>query len=257
MFDGHHGGGHHGGGGNDGRDFMMQMGMQYGQKVWSEGERSVSRWLPVGQLKRHFNVSHAYVKTKLRMIFFPFLGKFERMECDFGDGRDRNEVEFYPPVNDVCAPDLYIPSMAIITYITLAAFATGLQNRELNAKELGSTATFSALSVIFQACAVNAWRYIVGLVTTSFLDTLAIFGYAYAPVSVSVLLQCVLLGVDPWMFRIVNSLFGMVYAVFLYRSLNELFRKGQNVPARALPIIYGGCAAQLPLFMYAAARPFA
>ena len=49
---------------------------------------------------------------------------------------------------------------------------------------------------------------------------------------------------------------GLNFAVFLYRALRELFAKDGVVPVRALPIVYGCCAAQLPLFYYAAARPF-
>ena len=49
----------------------MQMGMQYGQRVWSEGNRSVSRFLPVEELRKRFHVSHAYVRSKLAMLVLP------------------------------------------------------------------------------------------------------------------------------------------------------------------------------------------
>jgi hypothetical protein len=235
---------------------MMQMGMQYGQRVWSESERSVSRWLPLDDLRKRFHVSHSYVAAKLGMLALPFLKSFERKQHDFGESHERASVEFYPPVDDVCAPDLYIPTMGVVTYVTLYAFAIGLREQQLDAQDLGATATFCIVSILLEALAVNIWRYVVGLVTASFFDLVAVFGYAFVSVSVSLLLGTLGLSGFPWAWRVVVFGLGLNFAVFLYRALRELFAKDGVVPVRALPIVYGCCAAQLPLFYYAAARPF-
>lgn len=244
------------GGGNapPGSDFMMAMGMQYGQRMWHEGERNINRWLPTAELRKRFHVSHAYVRSKLAMLAVPLLKSFERKQCDFGE--ERSVVEFYPPVDDVCAPDLYIPSMALITYVTLCAFSIGLRDQALDAQELGATATFCLVTIALEAIAVNVWRYVVGLVSTAFLDLFAVFGYAYVSISLTLLLGTLGLSSYPWAWRLVVLLLATNFATFLYKALHELFAKDGHVPKRALPIMYGCCALQLPLFWYAAARPF-
>merc|ERR1711916_20557 len=109
---------------------------------------------------------------------------------------------------------------------------------------------------LFEALAVNIWRYVVGLVATSFLDLFAVFGYAYVSISLTVLFGTFGLAGSPWLWRVVVLALAANFAIFVLRSLRELFAKDNVVPVRALPIIYGCCAAQLPLFWYAAARPF-
>jgi hypothetical protein len=243
------------GGAPNGSEFVMQMGMQYGQRMWVESERSVTKWLPTAELRKRFHVSHAYVRSKLAMLAVPYIKNFERKQCDFGDGG--SSVEFYAPVDDVCAPDLYIPAMGIITYVTLFAFALGLgSGRSVESQDLGATATFAVVSIVLQAFAVNIWRYASGLVTTSFLDLFAVFGYAYVSVSFAVLLGMLGLSTTVWAWRFVVILLAANFATFLYRSLRELFAKDGTVPKRALPIIYGCCICQLPLFLLTAARPF-
>jgi hypothetical protein len=250
----HHGSSAPANAGNPGGDFMMQMGMQYGQRMWSEGERSVSRWLPTTELRKRFHVSHAYVRSKLAMLAVPVAKSFERRRADFSE--DRSGAAFFAPVDDVCSADLYIPSMAVISYVTFFAFAVGLRDQAVDSQDLGATATFAAVSIALEALAVNIWRYVVGLVSASFLDLIAVFGYGYVSISLAVLLGTIGLSNSLWGWRVVIFLLSVNFAVFVYKSLAELFAKDGVVPKRALPIIYGCCALQLPLFLFAAARPF-
>lgn len=255
------GGSNSGHGAVPGGDLMMQMGMQYTQRLLSDSERNVSRWLPIAELKKRFRVSHKYVLGKLQMIALPYTKNFERRQYDFDDNfrSDRSgAVEFFPPVDDVCAPDLYIPLMAVVTYITLYAFVIGLRGdvASLDPQDLAATATFTVVSLAVEVVFIKMWRYVVGLVTISMLDLLGVVGYAFVPISLTVLLGMLGLSAYPWPFRALTFFLGLNFVGFLFKSLRELFAKDGVVPKRALPILYGCCAAQLPLFFVAVARPF-
>jgi len=67
-------------------------------------------------------VDNAYVGKKLALLLFPFAPRDWSM-------RFLHSNEPVPPKVDLNAPDLYIPSMAIVTYIMLAGLVLGIGNR--------------------------------------------------------------------------------------------------------------------------------
>ncbi|KAL5670460.1 hypothetical protein ACJX0J_022681, partial [Zea mays] len=71
----------------------------------------------------YFQVNSQYVRNKLKVILFPFLhrGHWTRITEPVG-GR----LSYKPPVQDINAPDLYIPLMAFGTYIVAAGYALGV-----------------------------------------------------------------------------------------------------------------------------------
>lgn len=85
--------------------------------------------------KRYFQVSNQYVVGKLKVWLF-FLVK-QLLLCPFGSkswkrARQINEdgSSFYlPPRQDINAPDLYIPIMAIFTYIVFVGFSAGFKGQ--------------------------------------------------------------------------------------------------------------------------------
>jgi hypothetical protein len=70
------------------------------------------------QLRYYFDVNNAYVTQKLKVLALPFRHKgWERTVGAQG--------RLQPPALDVNAPDLYLPSMAYITYILVVGFVMG------------------------------------------------------------------------------------------------------------------------------------
>jgi len=70
------------------------------------------------QLRYYFDVNNAYVTQKLKVHALPF--RHKEWERTVGaQGR------LQPPALDVNAPDLYLPSMAYITYILVVGFVMG------------------------------------------------------------------------------------------------------------------------------------
>ncbi|XP_051148548.1 uncharacterized protein LOC127263517 isoform X4 [Andrographis paniculata] len=76
----------------------------------------------------YFQVNEEYVKNKLKVVLFPFLHKGHWMRTVEGDG-GKLKLTFKPPMDDVNAPDLYIPVMAFATFspeMLSVQFNTGL-----------------------------------------------------------------------------------------------------------------------------------
>lgn len=100
---------------------VQDMAMQYGQKLADQGKELVhtqfEKYIPVTKLKYYFSVDNKYVVNKLRLIFFPFTQSDWSLKYDHD-----NPVQ---PRYDINAPDLYIPTMAYITYVVLAGMVLG------------------------------------------------------------------------------------------------------------------------------------
>ncbi|XP_055616454.1 protein YIF1B [Toxorhynchites rutilus septentrionalis] len=167
---------------------VQDMAMQYGQKLADQGKELVhthiERYIPVTKLKYYFAVDNKYVINKLRLIFFPFTQNDWSLKYD-----QDNPVQ---PRYDINAPDLYIPSMAYITYVVLAGMVLGLQNR-FSPEQLGIQASSALAYSIFELIIYALILYIANIPTTlKALDLLALSGYKYASI-VSILLTSIFL----------------------------------------------------------------
>lgn len=86
---------------------------------------------------------------------------------------------FKSPAHDINAPDLYIPVMAIITYILLVGFVHGIHNT-FRPDLLGYTASKATVFIILELLLVKLGGYILSVsADISLLDILALIGYNY------------------------------------------------------------------------------
>ena len=231
---------------------VMQMGLQFGSKMLDEGKGRLSA-IETSELRRRFAVTHEYVLNKLRLIAFPFRHKFERAggSDDFGDESGSlgglRGAPASDPASDVLAPELYLPLMALITYVVLSAFGRGLSaTAGLAPGDLATTITASSLLLLLEALAIKLWRMFTSLPPPSFLDTLAQFGYFFVSVCYAVAargLFDVLLPVAAWGALAYNM---AAFCFFTYMSLRESFKKDGVVPTRAVPILYAATIVQAP-----------
>ncbi|XP_061059713.1 protein YIF1A isoform X3 [Eubalaena glacialis] len=106
-------------------DPMANMAMTYGSSIASHGKdmvhKELHRFVSVNKLKYFFAVDTAYVAKKLGLLVFPYT--HQNWEVQYS-----RDVPL-PPRQDLNAPDLYIPTMAFITYVLLAGMALGIQKR--------------------------------------------------------------------------------------------------------------------------------
>jgi len=141
---------------------MHQMGKQYiqqhGGQLMQKGATRILSCLDISSLKVYFAVDNSYVLHKLRLILLPFRHPDwnRRSETPGGIGSGGpgpnvpSDHAFYkPPREDVNAPDLYIPTMAFITYILVFAYALGVDNR-FTPEVLSLTASWAMVSLILE-----------------------------------------------------------------------------------------------------------
>jgi len=147
------------------------MGVAYGARLLGSGKQYVHKnlasWFPTNTLRTYFQVNNSYVYHKLRLLLLPFLhrGTWARQTQHNDDGT----IEFMPPRSDVLAPDLYIPTMAFVTYVLVVAFVLGVQGK-FTPEILGLTATTGLVTLLLELALIKFLFYLSGFPSIPFLD---------------------------------------------------------------------------------------
>ncbi|GHJ88826.1 hypothetical protein NliqN6_5228 [Naganishia liquefaciens] len=180
-------------------DATAQMGMQFGKSAVAAGqdyvEKNFSRFLPLPLLKTSFSVTNSYVLHKLRLILFPWRHRpWSRLavRTSRASGPDGVAVAgqdgWMPPRDDINAPDLYIPTMALVTYVLLSGLASGLQNR-FHPEVLGYTFSKALGVVLTEFTIIKLGCYLLDVRGTgaSGVELIGYGGYKFVGIIVTVI----------------------------------------------------------------------
>ncbi|KAI8675014.1 Protein YIF1 [Fusarium keratoplasticum] len=205
--------------GNFMNDPTAQVAAQFGQTAFKHGqeymEQNFGRYVNVSALKHYFNVSNSYVVNKLFLVVFPWRHKpWSRKQAV---GQNGQEGWYLAPRDDINSPDMYIPVMAIVTYILLSTLIAGLGGK-FQPELLGKTATIGLVVVIVEIIALKLGCYLLSISSQSqLLDLIAYSGYKFVGIIVTIVVAEILnggKGTGGW----------IGWGVFLYTFLaNSLF----------------------------------
>ncbi|GAA5913682.1 hypothetical protein JCM8208_005900 [Rhodotorula glutinis] len=217
-----------GGGAAGGMNGMMndataQMGVQFGKHALTAGQayldKNFTRLLPLAHLKHSFNVSNGYVVNKLRLIVWPWRHRPWSRSVVRNEGTGVAEG-WKPPREDLNCPDLYIPVMAVVTYILLSAVIAGKAGT-FDPNILGQSASraFGLLTLEFVCIKLGCYLLGIGEEGTV-VDLVSYEGYKFVGVIVALLAG--LLGATGWTFWLVFLYVFLANFFFQLRSLRHL-----------------------------------
>ncbi|KIW27042.1 uncharacterized protein PV07_06823 [Cladophialophora immunda] len=231
-----------GGGGGFGPNFgfmsdpTAQMGFQVGQHAMKAGqeymEQNLNRYISVSALKHYFNVSNSYVVRKLLLVLFPWRHKpWTRQQARMttssttADGtmtQQSYSFNYLPPRDDLNSPDMYIPIMALITYILLSTVLAGIRG-SFHPELLGSITSTAIFVLIFEIIVLKIAMYMLSISNDSqLLDLVAYSGYKFVGVIVTLFLGELLTGgsgTNNWVGWTLFLYTWYANAFFLLRSL--------------------------------------
>ncbi|TMW60456.1 hypothetical protein Poli38472_000498 [Pythium oligandrum] len=134
-----------------------------------------------GSLKYYFTVNNSYVKSRLKMLLFPFWHRnWRRMGTESTDGKPN---QYAPPSRDINAPDLYIPLMGFLTYILIVGYTKGASN-QFSPDVIGRDASYCLVMQLVEIGVLAACLYLLNS-SISFLDLVSFSGYKYIPLVVN------------------------------------------------------------------------
>ncbi|XP_023650729.1 protein YIF1A isoform X2 [Paramormyrops kingsleyae] len=193
-------------------DPMANAAVMYGSSLATQGKdmvnKEISRFMSVNKLKYFFAVDTKYVMKKLLLLMFPYT----HQDWEVRYHRDTP----FTPRHDVNAPDLYIPTMAFITYILLAGMALGIQKR-FSPEVLGLCASTALVWVIIEVLVMLLGLYLLTVHSDlSTFDLIAYSGYKYVGMIFTVLCG-LLFGSDGYFIALAWSSCALMF--FIVRSL--------------------------------------
>ncbi|XP_015584843.1 protein YIF1B-B isoform X2 [Cephus cinctus] len=187
---------------------VTNMAVQYGNALVGSGKQQLEKYVPVTALKYYFAVDTDYVIAKLSLLFFPFTQRDWSVKYE-QDGP-------LQPRYERNAPDLYIPTMAFLTYVVIAGLALGTQER-FTPEQLGILASSALAWGIIELIVHTITLYVMNLDTSlRTLDLLAYCGYKYVGVNIAVFLSLIFQQLG---YYVVLLYFSISLAFFLIRSL--------------------------------------
>ncbi|KAI0045930.1 hypothetical protein FA95DRAFT_75407 [Auriscalpium vulgare] len=154
---------------------------------------------------------------KLRLVLWPWrhrpwTRKMRRSEQGVG--------EFQPPREDINAPDLYIPVMAFVTYILIAALQSGLQER-FHPEIFGIMATKAIVVLLVDFLFVKGGCYLLGVQSSAPVADLLAYG-SYKFVGVIAALLIGILNPSRTLYLVAFFYVFFANAFFLLRSLRSV-----------------------------------
>ncbi|KAK8850544.1 hypothetical protein IAR55_004462 [Kwoniella newhampshirensis] len=179
-------------------DATAQMGVQFGKSAVAAGqdyvEKNFTRYLPLQLIKVSFSVTNSYVFNKLRLILFPW--RHKPWSRQVRRSAENGAMEgWQAPRDDINAPDLYIPTMALVTYTLLSALASGLQSR-FHPEVLGVSLSKALAVVIIEFCAIKLGCYLLDVRGggASGVELIGYGGYKFVGIIVTILVGLLGLG---------------------------------------------------------------
>ncbi|WEW61488.1 Protein transport protein yif1 [Emydomyces testavorans] len=191
-----------------------------------------NRYVSIPALKHYFNVSNSYVLNKLALVLFPWRHKpWSRQQARLsssttGPNGQISQAQYtsiyLPPRDDINSPDMYIPAMALVTYILLSAVLAGFRG-SFHPELLGSITTTALAVVIFEIICLKVAMYILSISNDSqLLDLVAYSGYKFVGIIITLVAAETLnpgRGTGGWVGWIVFTYTFLANAFFLLRSL--------------------------------------
>lgn len=212
------------------------MGFQVGKNAMMAGqeymEQNFNRYVSIPALKHYFNVSNSYVLNKLALVLFPWRHKpWSRQQARLtatsaGPNGQLMQQQyssmFLPPRDDLNSPDMYIPVMALVTYILLSAMLAGFRGN-FHPELLGSITTTAIAVIVFEIICLKMAMYILSISNDSqLLDLVAYSGYKFVGIIVTLVASEILTpgrGTGGWVGWTVFTYTFLANAFFLLRSL--------------------------------------
>ena len=201
-------------------------------------------------LRGHFNVSHSYVGAKLIQLIWPLYGR-KKNSYDFVDDKESVPGQLRTSSDIKKQPDLYIPTMAYLTYILLYGIAKGSLSNNFHPSMLYDAGAFAFVIVLLEVLVLKGCYYMLGQSGASFWDQVAVVCYKFVHLSVAVAAR-ICLGRDSQFYWGILGYCGVAASITLYYSSSgaigkNAFGNQMDLSASMSYVVIGLAILQLPI----------
>ena len=195
-------------------------------------------------LRVYFKVTNRYVLNKLKIIAFPFTHNFARHEMPYM--QEAAEYPYESPDRDSNGLDLYLPFMALVTYVLLSAAIMGVNNA-FKPEILGTQASWCFAVNLLEVLLLKCFSF--GALSHLYIfDTASISGYKYVGICFCLLSRIFLPSPLCWL----PFVWCCAGSAFMIRAqLMEHFKTSDGkVVAKSQPMLLCAAAAQPFIYLF-------
>ncbi|ORX58967.1 hypothetical protein DM01DRAFT_251222 [Hesseltinella vesiculosa] len=195
------------------------MGMQFAGNAMAQGtaymERNFNQWINMPALRHYFNVNNVYVVNKLKLLLFPW--KHSPWTRSITRTETGQMGGYKPPREDINSPDLYIPVMAIVTYVLVCGLVTG-QKGSFHPNNLYASGSTAVAIVFFEILFTRLGCYFMNIpFEASIMDLVAYYSYKFVGIIFTDLTK--LMSGPGWHSWVIFVYTGLSIGFFLLRSM--------------------------------------
>eukprot|EP01114_Cavostelium_apophysatum_P020341 TRINITY_DN6794_c0_g1_i1.p1 TRINITY_DN6794_c0_g1~~TRINITY_DN6794_c0_g1_i1.p1 ORF type:complete len:323 (-),score=35.47 TRINITY_DN6794_c0_g1_i1:40-1008(-) len=203
---------------------ITQMGLSYGSGILGSQREIFQRSFikNFSTLKYYYNVNNSYVINKLKLILFPLRHKFWKRSIH----RQADTEGYLPPRDDINAPDLYIPTMAFISYVIIVGFVLGT-TATFTPEELGVIASWGASLWLLEVVIIKFGFYLLNSLTVPVFDVVAYCGYKFVGAVLTIIGG---LALGDWAYYGILLSTSIFMAIFMVRTLKLVFPEANAGP---------------------------
>lgn len=231
----------------------LNFGMQYGSNLLKKSQANFSKYLFSFQgLHYYFTVNNSYVKNKLKLLMFPLRHKFRRREVEGHRFEQppavaQSAYNYLAAVDDINAPDMYIPLMAFVTYVLLVGFYTGIDSQASFSPEvLIATSSSCMVLTIVEMLALRTGFYVLAAPKSLYsLDLLCYVSYKFFSASLILILRGFM---QKWVYLAIWLTLSLFHGFFLLQTL-RLYWQGSSSQT-ATYFLYVVAAFQIPIYFW-------
>lgn len=131
--------------------------------------------------------------------------------------------QFELPINDLNAPDGYIPLMAVITYIVIMAFLVGIQeSKQFSPQILIGTASAAFTVLFIEVCLMKIGFYLINITYSPYwLDLICYVGYKLIFVVINLGIFSLFNSLIVYYFVSIST--GIIAAIFMIQTIRPYF----------------------------------
>lgn len=166
------------------------------------------------EIRHYFNVSNKYVVNKIKMILLPFIPQEDDRPNDFVSDQSHHIMSMKKSLN---SPDLYIPLMAIMTFILLICFTRGMGD-QFQPDLIGYYTTNCVLGSMMEIFIYKIVLILVHIKSLSVLDLIALVNYKYVGLCLIVILNLIL---SSWFIFILQLYTSFATVLYMYNVLKS------------------------------------
>lgn len=171
----------------------------------------------------YFDVDNQYVVRKLMVVFFPFVfkGTWGKNSQEYS----QDHQGFLSPKNELHAADLFIPLMALMTFVLGICFSRGIGD-QFQPDLIGDYLTATMALLLIEMLLIKTVFFMVKLNEASCLDILSHISYKFAILS---FLKVLTFFSSPYIISLLQVYFLFVNALFLYKTLQRYAQNQMSV----------------------------